>query len=177
VQIQGVCQYIVVKGEEFYHSWRRLNGASFEGCTSGAKKGRCLSQAWCKVGGETVQLRGMCNIAVKGGDCRNEGCTNQVVNGGVCIVHGAKTKRCSHAGCTNGVKNGGVRTLMVQRGSARKGGVCSIHGAEVKRCSHEGCNRCARKGGVCATHMEQKKWRFWRSLLYQNKQQPNTSTK
>ena len=53
--------------------------------------------------------------------CSNEGCTNIVQNGGVCIRHGAKLKRklCSSDGCT---------TNIVQ-----KGGVCYRHGAKVKQ--------------------------------------------
>eukprot|EP00984_Skeletonema_dohrnii_P012791 scaffold5219_cov148-Skeletonema_dohrnii-CCMP3373.AAC.9 len=45
-----------------------------------------------------------------------EGCTNIVINRGVCIRHGAKIKKCSSEGCTN----------QVQRG-----GVCMRHGAKV----------------------------------------------
>ena len=56
--------------------------------------------------------------------CSADGCTNQVVNGGVCIKHGAKVKRCSKEGCTNYAINGGV---------------CRRHGAKLKRCSKEGC--------------------------------------
>ena len=33
--------------------------------------------------------------------CSKDGCTNQVVKGGVCIRHGAKVKLCSSEGCTN----------------------------------------------------------------------------
>ena len=33
--------------------------------------------------------------------CGHEGCSNQVVNGGVCMRHGAKVKRCSQEGCTS----------------------------------------------------------------------------
>jgi hypothetical protein len=48
-----------------------------------------------------------------------EGCTNQVVKGGVCWTHGAKVstrKQCSYEGCTKYV---------------RKGGLCWTHGAKV----------------------------------------------
>eukprot|EP00985_Skeletonema_marinoi_P032162 scaffold39069_cov154-Skeletonema_marinoi.AAC.19 len=55
--------------------------------------------------------------------CSSEGCTNQVINSGVCNRHGAKVKRCSREGCTN---------------IAKKGGLCIRHGAKVKRCSSEG---------------------------------------
>ena len=69
--------------------------------------------------------------------CCSDGCTNQVVNGGVCRRHGAKVKLCRSEGCTNG---------------AVKGGVCRKHGAKVKLCSHEGCTNQVRKGGVCVRH-------------------------
>eukprot|EP00577_Skeletonema_sp_RCC1716_P025408 CAMPEP_0113400472 /NCGR_PEP_ID=MMETSP0013_2-20120614/16142_1 /TAXON_ID=2843 ORGANISM="Skeletonema costatum, Strain 1716" /NCGR_SAMPLE_ID=MMETSP0013_2 /ASSEMBLY_ACC=CAM_ASM_000158 /LENGTH=182 /DNA_ID=CAMNT_0000285545 /DNA_START=46 /DNA_END=590 /DNA_ORIENTATION=- /assembly_acc=CAM_ASM_000158 len=55
--------------------------------------------------------------------CSRNGCDKFVVNGGVCVSHGAKLKRCSSEGCTNQVV---------------KGGVCMRHGAKVapkKRCS------------------------------------------
>ena len=34
---------------------------------------------------------------------KEDGCTNNVQNGGVCIMHGAKIKRCSTEGCTANV--------------------------------------------------------------------------
>ena len=79
------------------------------------------------------------NLAQKGvkKQCSYEGCTNQVVNGGVCKRHGAKVKTCSHEGCTNYSKNGRV---------------CIRHGAKKKHCKHEGCTKHARKGGVCKRH-------------------------
>lgn len=44
--------------------------------------------------------------------CSEEECTNIVVQGGVCIRHGAKVKvkvkRCSSEGCTNQVQRRGV---------------------------------------------------------------------
>jgi hypothetical protein len=53
--------------------------------------------------------------------CSYEGCTNQVVKGGVCKKHGAKVNLCSSEGCTN---------------HAKKGGVCWRHGAN-RRNPHE----------------------------------------
>lgn len=38
----------------------------------------------------------------------SQGCTNQVVKGGVCVTHGAKLKQCSLDGCTNNAKKGGL---------------------------------------------------------------------
>eukprot|EP00984_Skeletonema_dohrnii_P017149 scaffold7744_cov76-Skeletonema_dohrnii-CCMP3373.AAC.2 len=71
--------------------------------------------------------------------CSSEGCENNVVKGGVCWRHGAKTnaKQCSNNGCTN---------------NAVKGGVCIRHGAKIKRCSSEGCTNQAVRGGVCKRH-------------------------
>eukprot|EP00984_Skeletonema_dohrnii_P000264 scaffold86_cov98-Skeletonema_dohrnii-CCMP3373.AAC.1 len=94
---------------------------------------------------------GCTNVVVQGGVCVRHGarvkrqlcsreeCTNQAVQGGVCVRHGAKgkRKRCSSEGCTN---------------QAIKGGVCMRHGAKVKLCSSEGCTTYARKGGVCMRH-------------------------
>eukprot|EP00984_Skeletonema_dohrnii_P026989 scaffold16414_cov92-Skeletonema_dohrnii-CCMP3373.AAC.4 len=39
--------------------------------------------------------------------CSAQGCTNIVVNGGVCITHGATKKKCSAQGCTNYAHTGG----------------------------------------------------------------------
>ena len=73
------------------------------------------------------------------------GCTNKVVNGGVCIRHGAKTKRkiCSDPGCTNVALNGGV---------------CIRHGAKsYKRgCSATGCTTRAKWEGLCMRHHKRK---------------------
>ena len=49
--------------------------------------------------------------------CSREGCTNQVVEGGVRIRHGAKVKvkLCSKEGCTNQAQRGGVCVNTEQR--------------------------------------------------------------
>ena len=71
-------------------------------------------------------------------DCSHEGCTNIVVQGGVCMGHQPATKKiCSHEGCTNYVK---------------RSGVCWRHGGKVKTCRHEGCTNKVKKGGVCIRH-------------------------
>eukprot|EP00984_Skeletonema_dohrnii_P025198 scaffold14311_cov150-Skeletonema_dohrnii-CCMP3373.AAC.5 len=72
-------------------------------------------------------------------ECSADGCTNKVVEGGVCVKHGAKKKRCSFEGCNNVVV---------------KGGVCIRHGAKwsKKKCSIEGCTNNSRRGGVCRRH-------------------------
>ena len=76
---------------------------------------------------------------VKKKECSVDGCTRQAQNGGVCIRHGAKKYRyeCSVEGCTNRVVNGGV---------------CVKHGGEVKKCSVEGCSSQAKNGGLCCRH-------------------------
>eukprot|EP00986_Skeletonema_menzelii_P008071 scaffold3310_cov87-Skeletonema_menzelii.AAC.1 len=96
--------------------------------------------------------------------CSADGCTNHVINGGVCILHGAKRKRCSSEGCTNQVRRRGMcwrhgAKVKVKRCSSEgctniviNGGVCIRHGAKVKRCSSEGCTNQAQKGGVCFRH-------------------------
>ena len=43
--------------------------------------------------------------------CKFEGCTNQVIQIGLCMRHGAKKKQCSSEGCTNQVVKRGVRKM------------------------------------------------------------------
>ena len=40
--------------------------------------------------------------------CSQEGCDNHVVQGGVCVEHGARVKLCKQDGCKNQVQTGGV---------------------------------------------------------------------
>ncbi len=100
--------------------------------------------------------------------CTADGCTNTVVNCGVCKRHGAKVKSCRKIcttyGCTNKAKKGGV---CVKHGAkveyklcsiegctkyVQRRGVCIKHGAKVKRCIIIECTNQARKGGVCWRH-------------------------
>lgn len=74
--------------------------------------------------------------------CSVEGCPNRVVQGGLCISHGAKRKTCSHPGCSKNVK---------------KAGLCSTHGPARKRCEAEGCTKVAVQGGRCIAHGAKKK--------------------
>ena len=75
--------------------------------------------------------------------CNHEGCTNHVVEGGVCM--GTKTKRnnnmWSHEGFTNNqvVRNGGSFTSALSQ--ARK------------TCSYEGFTNYAQRGGVCISRV------------------------
>ncbi len=57
--------------------------------------------------------------------CNKEGCSNLVVQGGVCKQHGASVI-CNQDGCNNHVQQGGV---------------CVQHGARVKRCNKDGCSK------------------------------------
>jgi hypothetical protein len=72
--------------------------------------------------------------------CSQDGCDNQVVQGGVCKQHGASVKLCIQEGCDNQVVQGGV---------------CIKYGARVKRkklCSLDGCYKQVQQGGVCIKH-------------------------
>jgi hypothetical protein len=74
--------------------------------------------------------------------CKAEGCPNTVVQGGVCISHGAKRKQCKTPGCTKTVK---------------KAGLCSAHGPSRKRCEHDSCVNTAVQGGLCISHGAKKR--------------------
>ncbi|KAL7580207.1 hypothetical protein ACA910_012955 [Epithemia clementina (nom. ined.)] len=74
--------------------------------------------------------------------CTAPGCTNRVVQGGLCISHGAKRKICNHPGCNKNVK---------------KAGLCSTHGPARKRCEHPDCPKVAVQGGRCIAHGAKKK--------------------
>jgi hypothetical protein len=78
--------------------------------------------------------------------CSQDGCTNALVKGGVCIKHGAKKIRkiCSYDGCTNNARG--------------KDGVCIRHGAVVKKrkkCSNDECTNQSKKRGLCTKHYNQ----------------------
>jgi len=85
------------------------------------------------AGGTSKRVRRKCTV---------EGCPNRVVQGGLCISHGAKRKQCKHPGCTKNVK---------------KAGLCSTHGPARKRCDAEGCQKVAVQGGRCIAHGAKKK--------------------
>lgn len=84
-------------------------------------------------GSSSKRIRRKCTVA---------NCNNRVVQGGLCISHGAKRKTCSHPGCTKNVK---------------KAGLCSAHGPARKRCEFEGCAKVAVQGGRCIAHGAKKK--------------------
>ena len=85
------------------------------------------------MGGTSKRVRRKCTI---------EGCRNRVVQGGLCIAHGAKRKQCKHPGCTKHVK---------------KAGLCSTHGPARKRCEFKDCGKVAVQGGRCIAHGAKKK--------------------
>lgn len=85
------------------------------------------------LGGTSKRVRRKCTV---------EGCPNRVVQGGLCISHGAKRKQCKHPGCTKNVK---------------KAGLCSTHGPARKRCEAGGCSKVAVQGGRCIAHGAKKK--------------------
>ena len=74
--------------------------------------------------------------------CGVGGCTNRVVQGGVCIRHGARRKKCNHPGCTKHVK---------------KAGRCSTHGPPRQQCNVDGCTNVSVQGGRCISHGASKK--------------------
>jgi hypothetical protein len=91
------------------------------------------SDAKLATGGTSKRVRRKCSV---------EGCANRVVQGGLCITHGAKRKTCKHPGCDKNVK---------------KAGLCSTHGPARKRCDAEGCDKVAVQGGKCISHGAKKR--------------------
>eukprot|EP00560_Eucampia_antarctica_P004429 CAMPEP_0197841502 /NCGR_PEP_ID=MMETSP1437-20131217/46219_1 /TAXON_ID=49252 ORGANISM="Eucampia antarctica, Strain CCMP1452" /NCGR_SAMPLE_ID=MMETSP1437 /ASSEMBLY_ACC=CAM_ASM_001096 /LENGTH=454 /DNA_ID=CAMNT_0043451275 /DNA_START=554 /DNA_END=1918 /DNA_ORIENTATION=- len=77
--------------------------------------------------------------------CTFPECHNRVVQGGLCISHGAKRKICGNPGCTKNVK---------------KAGMCSAHGPARKRCEFERCVKVSVQGGKCIAHGAKKKMCF-----------------
>jgi hypothetical protein len=108
------------------------------------------------LGGTSKRVRRKCTVG---------GCHNRVVQGGLCIAHGAKRKQCKHPGCTKHVKKAG---LCSTHGPARKrceangctkvavqGGRCIAHGAKKRACAVEDCTKQAILGGMCKKHHDQ----------------------
>ena len=99
----------------------RISGDNYEGSSSLAS------------GGTSKRVRRKCSV---------DDCPNRVVQGGLCIAHGAKRKTCKHPGCKKNVK---------------KAGLCSSHGPARKRCEVEGCGKVSVQGGRCIAHGAKKK--------------------
>ena len=97
-------------------------------------------------------------------NCAISGCCNRVVQGGVCVTHGAKRKLCLEDGCDKAVKKGGFcsahgpsRKKCEVPGCSRvavQAGICIGHGAKQTTCSMYGCRRKATQDGVCKGHLE-----------------------
>jgi hypothetical protein len=85
------------------------------------------------AGGTSKRVRRKCTV---------DNCPNRVVQGGLCISHGAKRKCCLHPGCNKNVK---------------KAGLCSTHGPARKRCDEGNCQKVAVQGGRCIAHGAKKK--------------------
>jgi hypothetical protein len=85
------------------------------------------------AGGTSKRVRRKCTIY---------GCQNRVVQGGLCITHGARRKTCQHPGCMKHVK---------------KVGFCTTHGSARKRCDVVGCHKVAVQKNRCVAHGAKKK--------------------
>ena len=85
------------------------------------------------IGSASKRIRRKCSVPE---------CNNRVVQGGLCISHGAKRKTCGYPGCTKNVK---------------KAGMCSAHGPARKKYEFEGCTKVAVQGGKCIAHGAKKK--------------------
>eukprot|EP00985_Skeletonema_marinoi_P002181 scaffold885_cov209-Skeletonema_marinoi.AAC.3 len=121
--------------------------------------------------------------------CSVPNCPNRVVQGEICVTHGAKKKKytCSVPDCPNRVVLGGV---CVTHGAQKKqskatkkkkecivpncprkavqGGVCVTHGAKVKTCSVPDCPNQVRQGGVCIAHGAKVKVKKKRACIVPN---------
>lgn len=106
---------------------------NFEGAMATMSDSQNSDKSKLALGGTSKRVRRKCTI---------DGCANRVVQGGLCIAHGAKRKQCKHPGCTKNVK---------------KAGLCSTHGPARKRCEAEGCSKVAVQGGRCIAHGAKKK--------------------
>jgi hypothetical protein len=103
------------------------NNAATQNSTLNGSESRLAS------GGASKRVRRKCTVT---------GCENRVVQGGLCIAHGAKRKSCKHPGCDKNVK---------------KAGLCSTHGPSRKRCENPGCEKVAVQGGKCIAHGAKKR--------------------
>jgi len=146
--VEGCRNFTVQGGLCISHgAKRRMCGK--KGCHKHAKQaGMCsghgLTRKTCSAGDCTnvAVSRGRCSRHNSWGDrarsqCRFPGCNNCVVQGGLCIAHGAKRKICGFPECNKHVK---------------KAGMCSVHGPPRKLCEVYKCPNQAHKGGRCKSH-------------------------
>jgi hypothetical protein len=125
--------------------------------SNGTKSGSdASSSTWGKSSTGPKRARRKCTIA---------DCTNRVVQGGLCIAHGAKRKTCGHPGCTKHVKKAGMcsahgppRKLCEVKGCSKvsvQGGKCIAHGAKKRLCSVDKCKKQAILSGMCKKHHDE----------------------
>eukprot|EP00804_Cyclotella_cryptica_P007256 CCRYP_017860-RA/>CCRYP_017860-RA protein AED:0.07 eAED:0.07 QI:392/1/1/1/1/1/2/502/278 len=94
--------------------------------------------------------------------CSIVGCKNGIVQGGLCVSHGAKRRKCQFPGCEKNSKSAGLcskhgppRKKCEQEGCSNvavQGGRCKTHGASSKKCAAPGCNKIAALNGMCKRH-------------------------
>ena len=90
--------------------------------------------------------------------CSVDGCPKQVVQGGLCISHGAKKpkrKKCTHPGCTKVVrgKAGLCRSHWAKRNGAKPIGRPATYAEIIERFSQH-IDKCAREGRVIRVIVE-----------------------
>jgi hypothetical protein len=112
---------------------RNLQAANSGAVTEPKPGSPVSSQDILASGGTSKRVRRKCNM---------QGCANRVVQGGLCISHGARRKICNHAGCNKNVK---------------KAGLCSTHGPARRRCDIGSCGKVAVQGGRCIAHGAKKR--------------------
>jgi hypothetical protein len=126
-----ICTPVTTRKKEMNTSTILKSSASTAG--AGAASTKPASTGRKVTGGVSKRVRRKCSF---------QDCNNRVVQGGLCISHGAKRKICGHPGCTKHVK---------------KAGMCSTHGPARKRCEVEGCPKVSVQGGRCIAHGAKKK--------------------
>ena len=76
--------------------------------------------------------------------CSHQCCDNRVVQGGVCIAHGARQKCCAHPGCEKSVRNSGYCTT----------GMTGAHTPTTTTTTGKAVQRTRRKAAVSAASRE-----------------------
>jgi hypothetical protein len=116
-----------------FNSKEALKADSAVSASESIATGKADPSTKLAAGGTSKRVRRKCTV---------DNCQNRVVQGGLCIAHGAKRKQCKHPGCTKHVK---------------KAGLCSTHGPARRRCDAEGCTKVAVQGGRCIAHGAKKR--------------------
>ncbi|KAL3800475.1 hypothetical protein HJC23_011712 [Cyclotella cryptica] len=97
--------------------------------------------------------------------CSVAGCKNGIVQGGLCVAHGAKRRKCGFPGCTKSSKCAGMcskhgppRKPCDTKGCTKisvRGSKCKEHAAPSSTCIMVGCRKVAAVGGMCKRHQHQ----------------------